>query len=96
MATRAPAVRKHQSSIGQAGTEGRILLRMGIRKLTQRLGRLGMLLFPAFATTESRLSSQTDDAASSLGQAKRHGLAPQPKTTWIRPTPLVWGSQDEA
>lgn len=52
---------------------------MGIGESTQRLGRLGMLLFPAFATTESGLCPQADDAASSLGQAKRDCLAPPTK-----------------
>src|SRR5260370_7185167 len=52
---------------------------MRIRKVTKRLSGLRMLLFPAFATTESGLRSSTDDPASSLGQAKRHGLAPPTK-----------------
>ncbi len=52
---------------------------MGIGKLTQRLGDLRMLLFPAFAATESRLRPQTDDPASAFGQAKRDSLAPPPK-----------------
>jgi hypothetical protein len=43
-----------------------------------------MLLFPAFATTESGLRPHTDDAASSLGQAKRYPLA-SPTKDGFRP-----------
>jgi len=52
---------------------------MGLGKVTKRLRGLRMLLFPAFAATESRLRASTDEPASSLGEAKRHGLAPPPK-----------------
>jgi hypothetical protein len=55
---------------------------MGIGKLPQRLGDLRMLLFPAFAATESRLRPQTDDSASAFGEAKRDGLAPPPKDSF--------------
>jgi hypothetical protein len=48
---------------------------MSISQLTKRLSGPWVLLFPAFAATESRLRSQADDPASSLGQAKRHRLA---------------------
>ena len=54
----------------------RILLCMSIDKLTKRLSNLCLLLFPVFATTESRLSPQTDDSASSLDQTKRYDLTP--------------------
>ena len=57
---------------------------MGIGESTQRLDRLRMLLFPAFATTESGLRPHTDDAASSLGQAKRYPLA-SPTKDGFRP-----------
>ena len=49
---------------------------MGISKGPKRLSGLRMLLFPAFATPQSGLGSSTEDPAASLGQAKRHGLAP--------------------
>ena len=52
---------------------------MGVGKVTKRLGCLRMLIFPAFATTASRLSAQTDDPGSSLCQAKRHSLTPPTK-----------------
>src|SRR6266446_7147176 len=71
-----------EAGIGQTGAKCRILLRMGIGKLTKRLGGLWLLLFPAFAATESRLSPQTDDPASALGQTTRYGLAPPPKDSF--------------
>ena len=52
---------------------------MGIGKLTQRLRHLRLLLFPAFAATESRLRTKTHDPGASLSQAKRDGLAPPPQ-----------------
>src|SRR5712691_5837376 len=54
---------------------------MGVGKLTKRLGCLRMLLFPAFATTASRLSAQTDDPGSSLC------LSARPSATVWRPQP---------
>jgi hypothetical protein len=38
------------------------------------VGRIAYELFPAFASTESRLSAQTHEHRASLCQAKRHGL----------------------
>ena len=52
---------------------------MCLGELMQRLRRQRMQLFPALAPAESRLSPQTDDPGSSLGQAKRHGLTPPPQ-----------------
>src|SRR6266478_3737094 len=71
-----------EACVGQTGAKCRILLRMGIGKLTKRLGGLRLLLFPAFAATESRLSPQTDDPAAALGQTKRYGLAPPSKDSF--------------
>ena len=62
--------------VSEARAKRRVLLRMRLGELTQRLSRLRIQLFPAFAPTESRLRPQTDDPGLSLGQAKRHGLAP--------------------
>src|SRR6266478_4809446 len=53
----------------------RVLLRMGVGELMKRFSRLRMQVFPAFAPTEGRLSTETKDPCSSLRQAKRHGLA---------------------
>src|SRR2546425_5362433 len=61
---------------GQARAKRWVWLRMGVGTLTKRLGCLRRLLFPAFATTASRLRAQTDAPGSSLCQAQRHGLAP--------------------
>ena len=71
-----------EACVDQTGAKCRILLRMGIGKLTKRLGSLRLLLFPAFAATESCLSPQTDDPASALGQPKRYGLASPPKDSF--------------
>ena len=48
---------------------------MRIGELTKRCGRLLMLVFPAFASTEGRLRTKTNEPGASLCQAKRHGLA---------------------
>jgi hypothetical protein len=55
---------------------------MRLGELTQRLSHLRMLLFPAFAPTERRLSPQPEDPGASLGEAKRHGLAPPTKDSF--------------
>lgn len=55
-----------QPRVGQTRSKRRILLRMGVGKLTQRLSHLRMLLFPAFAATESRLRTKTHDPGASL------------------------------
>jgi hypothetical protein len=48
---------------------------MRIGELPKRCGRLLMLVFPAFASTEGRLCTKTNAPGASLCQAKRHGLA---------------------
>src|SRR6266850_8468968 len=53
----------------------RVIERIGLGELTQRLGYLRMLLFPALGPTEGRLRTETNNPSSSLRQAKRHGLA---------------------
>src|SRR5882724_8920614 len=60
---------------GYARAKRRVVLRMGVGELMKRFSRLRMQVFPAFAPTEGRLSTETNDPCSSLRQAKRHGLA---------------------
>jgi hypothetical protein len=60
------------------GALGRLLVRLGIGKLTKRWGGLRRLLCPAFAATASRLRPQTAAPAAALGQTTRDGLAPPP------------------
>src|SRR5207253_8112097 len=68
-----------QPRVGEARAKRRVLLRMGIGKLTKRCSRLRGLVFPAFASTEGRLRTKTNEPCSSLRQAKRYGLASPPK-----------------
>jgi len=55
---------------------------MGLGKVTQRLGNLRLVLFPAFAATASRWRPQTEDPAAAFGQATRDGLAPPPQDSF--------------
>src|SRR6266446_3953872 len=67
---------------GHTGAQWRGLWRMGLGKVTQRLGNLRLVLFPAFAATASRWRPQTEDPAAAFGQATRDGLAPPPQDSF--------------
>jgi hypothetical protein len=48
---------------------------MRFGELPKRFSRLRLKRFPAFAATEGRLRTKTNDPSASLREAERHGLA---------------------
>jgi hypothetical protein len=70
---------RRQSRIGQGGSKRWVLLRVRFRQPLQGFRCLGMRVFPAFATAEGRLPTETHDPCASFGKTHLNGVTAPPE-----------------